>query len=100
LHNPKVVWSQNEQPTAQAYTQLQRAHDHYNDTLFEGNLPFCLSSLQRETRAYGYFSSKRLVHRLEKITTDEIAINPSYFAVVQTFPLDPAHRLRYARESG
>lgn len=78
-------------PTAHAYTELQTAYDHYNDTLFGGNLTFCLITLQRETRAYGYFSSKRFVHRFEKVTTDEIAINPSYFAVVPL--LDEVGRL-------
>lgn len=69
-------------PTMQAYGELQQAYEHFNDALFDGALPFCLITMQREKRTYGYFSSKRFVHRHDKQITDEIAINPSYFAVV------------------
>lgn len=69
-------------PTTEAYSELQTAYDHYNRALFGGKLPSCLITLQREKRSYGYFSAKRFVHRHDKVTTDEIAINPSYFAVV------------------
>lgn len=69
-------------PTAQAYAELQGAFDHYNRELFGGSLPHCLITMQREKRTYGYFSSERFVHRHDKSKTDEIAINPSYFAVV------------------
>lgn len=69
-------------PTAQAYAELQSAFDHYNSELFAGELPPCLITMQREKRTYGYFSHERFVHRHDKSKTDEIAINPSYFAVV------------------
>ncbi|MFY2610812.1 SprT-like domain-containing protein [Achromobacter xylosoxidans] len=69
-------------PTRQAYNELQGAFDHYNDRLFGGKLPPCLITMQREKRTYGYFSSRRFVHRLDMSMTDEIAINPSYFGVV------------------
>lgn len=69
-------------PTAQAYAELQAAFDHYNRELFGGELPPCLITMQREKRTYGYFSSERFVHRHDRSKTDEIAINPSYFAVV------------------
>lgn len=69
-------------PTFQAYGELQEAYDHFNRTLFDAALPPCLITFQREKRTYGYFSSKRFVHQHDKKITDEIAINPSYFAVV------------------
>lgn len=69
-------------PTRQAYDELQGAFDHYNHRLFGGTLPACLITMQREKRTYGYFSSRRFVHRLDMSMTDEIAINPSYFGVV------------------
>lgn len=72
----------NPPPTFQAYGELQEAYDHFNRALFDGALPFCLITFQREKRTYGYFSFKRFVHRHDKQITDEIAINPSYFAVV------------------
>jgi predicted SprT family Zn-dependent metalloprotease len=67
-------------PTAQAYAELQKAYDHFNRELFEGTLPDCLLTLQREKDTYGYFSRNRFISSAgEKI--DEIALNPSYFAV-------------------
>ncbi len=56
-------------------------YDYFNQALFEGKLPPCLITLQREQRTYGYFSPKRFGNRAGQIT-DEIAINPEYFAVV------------------
>lgn len=69
-------------PTAQAYDELQKAFDHYNTELFDGSLPQCLITMQRDKRCYGYFSSQRFANRNEKSVTDEIAINPCYFGVV------------------
>ena len=69
-------------PTQQAYTELQAAFDHFNAKLFDGELPHCLITLQREKRTYGYFSAKRFVRRSDKQLTDEIAMNPAYFAVL------------------
>lgn len=69
-------------PTAEAYAELQAAFDHFNRELFSGSLPPCLITMQREKRSYGYFSSERFVHQHDQRTTDEIAINPSYFAVI------------------
>ncbi len=69
-------------PTVQAYGELQAAFDYYNRALFGGELPFCLITMQREKRTYGYFSARRFVHRQDKSMTDEIALNPSYFGVV------------------
>jgi len=68
-------------PTAQNYTELQRAYDHFNMALFAGELPTCLITLQREKRTCGYFSHQRFAD-LDGHTTDEIALNPAYFAVV------------------
>ena len=68
-------------PTAQNYTELQRAYDHFNTALFAGELPACLITLQREKRTCGYFSHQRFAD-LDGHTTDEIALNPAYFAVV------------------
>lgn len=88
-------------PTVQAYAELQTAFDHYNRRLFGGELPFCLITMQREGRTYGYFSSQRFVHRHDKSTTDEIAINPAYFAVVpllevlQTLVHEMAHAWQF-----
>lgn len=88
-------------PTVQAYAELQAAFDHYNAQLFDGTLPFCLITMQREARTYGYFSSERFVHRHDKSKTDEIAINPAFFAVVpllevlQTLVHEMAHAWQF-----
>lgn len=68
-------------PTSQAYAELQLAYDYFNAALFAGQLPACLITLQREKRSCGYFSQNRFAN-LQGVMTDEIALNPAYFAVV------------------
>ena len=68
-------------PTAKTYSELQLAYDTFNAKLFDSALPECLITLQREKRAFGYFSAERFAN-LSGDKTDEIALNPSYFAVV------------------
>ncbi|WKL15733.1 SprT-like domain-containing protein [Comamonas testosteroni] len=68
-------------PTQETYNELQMAYDHFNARLFEGQLPSCLITLQREKRTFGYFSAARFAS-VDGSTTDEIAMNPTYFAVV------------------
>ena len=64
-----------------SYAELQLAYDHFNGALFGGQLPGCLITLQREKRTCGYFSRNRFAN-LDGQLTDEIALNPCYFAVV------------------
>lgn len=71
----------NKRPTEEAYTELQEAYDFYNAELFGGQLPACLITFQRQKSTLGYFSRKRFGHR-DGRTTDELAMNPEYFAVV------------------
>ncbi len=68
-------------PTHQTYAELQHAYEHFNRTLFNGQLPNCLITLQREKRSMGYFSSCRFADAHGNFT-DEIAMNPAFFAVV------------------
>lgn len=68
-------------PTHQTYGELQQAYDHFNTALFGGELPACLITLQREKKTYGYFSAQRFSDHAGRYT-DEIAMNPCYFAVV------------------
>lgn len=88
-------------PTSEAYGELQRAYTHFNEALFDGQLPECLITFQREKRTYGYFSSERFIHRDGSGKTDEIALNPSYFAVVpigeilQTIVHEMAHAWQF-----
>lgn len=69
------------QPTQEAYSELQRAFDHFNAELFDNQIPPLLLTFQREKKTYGYFSPERFVKR-DGARTDEIAMNPAYFAVV------------------
>jgi predicted SprT family Zn-dependent metalloprotease len=68
-------------PTDDTYSELQQAYDHFNAELFDGQLSGCLITLQREKKTYGYFSAQRFVRREDGVKTDEIAMNPAYFAV-------------------
>lgn len=67
-------------PTETTYDELQIAYDYFNENLFDSQLPDCLITLQREKKTYGYFSPERFVS-LNGDKTDEIAMNPAYFAV-------------------
>ena len=68
-------------PTAETYGELQDAYDLFNRELFGGQLPDCLITLQRERKSYGYFSAERFQKR-DGTKTNELAMNPLYFAVV------------------
>lgn len=69
-------------PTQDAYNELDKAYAHFNAELFGGQLPPCLITLQREKKTYGYFSAERFINQGDKSLTDEIALNPAYFAVI------------------
>ncbi|HCK0577560.1 TPA: SprT-like domain-containing protein [Pseudomonas aeruginosa] len=71
----------NLRPTEEAYQELQLAYDFYNRHLFGGQLPTCLLTFQREKSTLGYFSPRRFI-RVDGTVTDEIALNPAFFAVI------------------
>ncbi len=67
------------QPTPETYAEWQQAYNLINKQLFSGKLPACLITFQREKNTMGYFSHQRFAnHKGQK--TDEIALNPAYFA--------------------
>lgn len=68
-------------PTHEAYDDLERAYQHLNRELFGGELPGALFTFQRNKRVLGFFSRKRFQHAKTKAMTDEIAMNPGYFAI-------------------
>mgnify|MGYP002712981825 CR=1 FL=1 len=68
-------------PTTEVYSELQEAFEHFNAALFDGALPPCLITLQRERRTFGYFSRNRFIQRASREQVDEIAMNPSYFGI-------------------
>jgi predicted SprT family Zn-dependent metalloprotease len=69
-------------PTLEAYSELQTAYDHYNQALFQGQLPTYLITLHRGRHGVlGYFSHNRFVRLSDgRTATDEIAMNPTHFA--------------------
>lgn len=67
------------QPTSETYHEWQQAYDVMNEELFLGALPSCLITFQREKNTMGYFSHQRFANRRGQ-KTDEIALNPAYFA--------------------
>ena len=73
--------SNDHRPTEEAYAELQQAYDYYNAQLFGSQLPACLITFQRVKRTMGYLSTRRFVHR-DGRQTDELAMNPEYFAVI------------------
>ncbi len=83
-------------PTPETYDELQQAYEWFNVRLFDDELPPCLITLQRHKRTYGYFSPERFASR-KGGRTDEIAMNPAYFAtrpvedVLSTLAHEMAH---------
>ncbi|MDR0250542.1 MAG: SprT-like domain-containing protein [Burkholderiales bacterium] len=70
-------------PTLAAYSELQQAFDHFNETLFfkcfKKNLPQCLITFQRNKRYRGYYCSGKFAELNGKKQADEIAMNPQCF---------------------
>lgn len=68
-------------PTQELYSALQSAFQWFNSALFDGKLPRCVLTLQRDKRFRGFYSPERFVD-IDSNRTDEIALNPSWFAVL------------------
>lgn len=83
-------------PTEEFYKLLSSAFDHFNGSLFQGQLPSCLLTVQRESNTLGYFSPERWGNRRGE-KAHEIAINPAYFSshslieVLQTLVYEQCH---------
>ncbi|WP_122652819.1 SprT-like domain-containing protein [Burkholderia pseudomallei] len=67
-------------PTDELYDELQQAYSFFNDHLFDSELPGCLFTLQRKQNTFGFYSSSQFLRRDAKGKTDEIALNPAFFA--------------------
>jgi hypothetical protein len=79
-------------PNREMYVLLQTAYDFLKDELFEGRLPNCLITLQRQRSSYAYFCAGRF-RRKDGKRTDEIALNPQYGSVLSKRADDDArHR--------
>lgn len=65
--------------TQAQYQAFQRAYDFFNAELFAGTLPNVLVTLQRQAKAYGYFSPERFIGRAAEEAAHELAMNPDHF---------------------
>ncbi|MEM9363662.1 MAG: SprT family zinc-dependent metalloprotease [Bacteroidota bacterium] len=87
-------------PTEEFYPWLQLIYDHFNETLFEGELPDCMITVMRKKGTLGIFSPVRWKKNNET-STDEIGINPSYFdqypfiEILQTMAHEMCHQWQY-----
>lgn len=96
-------------PSSDVYNNFELAYQHFNEELFDGQLPSCVITVQRKANTFGYFSANRwgafirggnvsdnVVAGHQK-TSHEIALNPAYFAgrplieVFQTLVHEQAH---------
>jgi predicted SprT family Zn-dependent metalloprotease len=84
-------------PTAQTYTALETAFDHFNKTLFESRLTPVMFTLTRKRGAHGYFWADQFANKDEALgRTHEIALNPmsmdrSIEAVLSTLVHEMTH---------
>lgn len=69
--------------TLDQYTAITRAYDHFNARLFDGTLPPCLITLQRQANSDGYYVPGKFEARDGDDgahgTTAELALNPDAF---------------------
>lgn len=61
-----------DKPTVETYSVLQKAFDFFNKELFDGALPNCLITLQREKSTMGYYSADRFYNVQTSDKIDEI----------------------------
>lgn len=67
-------------PTSETYTTLNKAYEFFNRELFENKLPTCLITMQRKSKARGYFCPERFESRGDNTHhIHEIALNPTHF---------------------
>ena len=84
------------QPTTELYESLLFVYEHFNDALFDNELPTIMFTVQRKKGVMGYFAPERWGDVNGK-KCHEIAINPSYLArsrfieVMQTLVHEMAH---------
>ena len=75
----KLINHQSEPITPAQYRAFQEAYDFFNKELFSGDLPDVLVTLQRHSRAKGYFSAERFTGRVQNVAVHELAMNPDAF---------------------
>ena len=71
-------------PTKRVYDGLNTAYDVFNAQLFAAQLPRCLITMQRQSKAFGFFAGNRFKELAGPEQADEIALNPEHFAARST----------------
>lgn len=66
-------------PTRELYQALEEAYNHFNESLFDGQLPNVIFTFQRKRGIMGFFSPDRW-RNAEGGMCNEISINPSFLA--------------------
>lgn len=89
-------------PSLHQYAMFQDALSIMNTELFNGILPHCMITMQREARCLGYFHYQRFIATDNSTTRlDEIAINPQtlmlndLMEVLQTLAHEQCHQWQY-----
>jgi len=65
-------------PTEEFYLSLQSAFEHFNHSLFDGELPDVIFTMQRKQKCMGYLCLDRWASSDSGVYCPELAINPSY----------------------
>lgn len=66
--------------TLEFYGRLQQAFDHFNEALFDGQLPPCLITLRASANRFGYHHKNRFIN-LQGQMLDELGLHPGFFAL-------------------
>ncbi|MDT0581505.1 SprT-like domain-containing protein [Brumicola blandensis] len=87
-------------PTNELYAPLIDAYNHFNQSLFDDQLPQVVFTLQRKKNVMGFFAAKRWGNINGELRS-EISINPTYFAssriieVLQTLVHEMVHAWQF-----
>ena len=87
-------------PTNELYGSLQHIYDHFNQQLFNNNLPEVIFTTQRKKNVAGYFSQNRWLSNVGD-KCHEISVNPQYVAssslmeLFQTIVHEQCHLSQY-----
>lgn len=65
--------------TTKQYSDLDDAYSYFNKKLFDGKLPECLITFQRQSKTLGYYHFEKFKSRDGKIKVSELALNPDGF---------------------
>ncbi len=67
-------------PTLSMYSALHRAFDHFNERLFDNELPPCLITLRSYRRQRGYHHAERFITS-DGAIIHELGVHPGYFTL-------------------